>query len=86
MVSVGVAEITVSITNADSDAAKDAVSVIRRFYPGTEIELVGSNVRLCGSKMTKGQLRTIWLCHLLEAKTRDQTVRAREAILGKLFN
>lgn len=84
MVSVGVAEIAVSVTNAD--AAKEAVSAFRHFYPDAEITLAGVTVRLSSSKMTGCQLRTAWLCQLLEAETREETMRTRKALLGELFN
>jgi len=86
VVSVGVTKIAISVAHADAGAAGHAVSSFRRFYPECGIELAGSTVSLSSSTMGDRHLRTAWLCHLLEAKNRDQASRSRESLLRDLFN
>lgn len=86
MSSAGVHTSTIAVPYADAALARAAAASMARFYPTVDIQIAGDAVRLSSSQMSERQLRTAWLCHVLEAKRGESSSRAREGILQELFS
>ena len=86
MSSAGVHTSTVAVPYTDAASAQAAALSMARFYPTVDIQIAGDAVRLSSSQMSERQLRTAWLCHVLEAKRGESSSSAREDVLQELFS
>jgi EAL domain-containing protein (putative c-di-GMP-specific phosphodiesterase class I) len=77
--------LTVAVAARDFGSIEAAAACLQRFYPDVTIKLDGEMVSLASETVPAEQLRSAWLCHLHEAKSRAQRLDARDRLIRELF-